>query len=187
MKKYDIIVADPPWHYSASVKMHKQVDEVYKTMKLKDMMKIDVGKLCKGSTLLFMWTTGPKMNEAMQLFDAWGFQYKTVAYVWKKGNHKNMGRYSMSQCEYVLVGKRKGPGSFAPEVWNVPQFWSSEPTGHSGKPEQIQDRIERTWGPNKEKLELFARRFRKDWDCVGNEINGLLEEFVEGKKIGRLR
>ena len=110
MKKYDIIVADPPWHYSASVKMHKQVSEHYKTMKLKDMMKIDISPLCKGSTLLFMWTTGPKMNEAMQLFEAWGFQYKTVAYVWKKGNHKNMGRYSMSQCEYVLVGKRRALG-----------------------------------------------------------------------------
>jgi N6-adenosine-specific RNA methylase IME4 len=183
MNKYDVIIADPPWHYGASVNMGgKQVSELYKTMKLKEMMKIDISPIVKPSTLLFMWTTGPKMNEALQLIEAWGFQYKTVAYVWKKGTHKNMGRYSMSQCEYVLVSKRKGTGSFKPDVWNQPQMWDSAPTRHSAKPEKIQDRIETTWG-DRRRLELFARRFRKGWDCVGNEINGTLEDFLDGKHM----
>jgi len=180
--KYDIIVMDPPWHYSASVKMHEQVGKLYKTMKLKPMMEIPVHKMCKPSTILFMWTTGPKMNEAIKLMNAWGFTYKTVAYVWKKGTHKNMGRYSMSQCEYVLAATRKGK-QMKPVVWNEPQFIDVQGTGHSSKPEVVQDKIERTWGQDKSCCEVFARRFRKGWDCIGNEINGTLEDFLEGEKL----
>lgn len=34
--------------------------------------------------LLFMWTTGPQMANAIELGEAWGFEYKTIAFVWDK-------------------------------------------------------------------------------------------------------
>lgn len=42
---------------------------------------------------------------------------------------------------------------------------------HSRKPEDVQDRIEQLFdGPY---VELFARRQRSGWLCLGNEIDGL--------------
>jgi len=40
---------------------------------------------------------------------------------------------------------------------------------HSAKPEDLQDSLE-TMFPNSNKLELFARRLRTDWVCLGNEV-----------------
>jgi len=40
---------------------------------------------------------------------------------------------------------------------------------HSAKPEHLQDSLE-TMFPSTEKLELFARRIRPNWTCLGNEV-----------------
>jgi len=42
---------------------------------------------------------------------------------------------------------------------------------HSQKPEFFQDMIESQ--SDKPRIELFARRSRLGWDCIGNEINGI--------------
>ena len=34
-----------------------------------------------------------------------------------------------------------------------------------------------------EKLELFARRYRDGWDCLGLELNGTIQDFLAGKEI----
>lgn len=41
--------------------------------------------------------------------------------------------------------------------------------GHSSKPENLQDSLDLMF-PRGKKLELFARRHRKGWVCLGNEI-----------------
>ena len=40
---------------------------------------------------------------------------------------------------------------------------------HSAKPEHLQDSLEIMF-PQGKKLELFARRVRPDWTCLGNEV-----------------
>lgn len=40
---------------------------------------------------------------------------------------------------------------------------------HSAKPENLQDSLEIMF-PNSNKLELFARRLRINWKCLGNEV-----------------
>jgi len=44
--------------------------------------------------------------------------------------------------------------------------------GHSTKPEHLQNSLEIMF-PSANKLELFARRVRPNWECLGNEIDGL--------------
>lgn len=47
-----------------------------------------------------------------------------------------------------------------------------ENKGHSIKPEILQDRLEIMF-PQAKMIEMFARRQRKNWTCLGNEIDGL--------------
>jgi N6-adenosine-specific RNA methylase IME4 len=42
---------------------------------------------------------------------------------------------------------------------------------HSSKPEHLQNSLEIMF-PQSQKLEMFARRVRSDWTCLGNEIDG---------------
>ena len=60
----------------------------------------------------------------------------------------------------LLQNKSQRSVSFAPNL------------KHSAKPEHLQNALELMF-PEGNKIELFARRQRPDWICLGNEINGL--------------
>ena len=44
--------------------------------------------------------------------------------------------------------------------------------GHSIKPEALHDSLELMFGKDANKIELFARRPKTGWTCLGNEIDG---------------
>ena len=54
---------------------------------------------------------------------------------------------------------------------------------HSTKPEDLQDSLDLMFGEEVAKLELFARRLRPGWDCVGNEIGEKLDIRDSLKKL----
>ena len=47
-----------------------------------------------------MWATFPQIADALRVMEAWGFEYKTCAFVWIKKNRKSntnfwgMGAYT---------------------------------------------------------------------------------------------
>lgn len=175
MKKYDIILADPPWEYSGRIKSSNEkgythVTDHYPTMTGKEIMAMSdtIKNISKDNCLLLMWTTGPYMQYSIDVMKEWGFDYKTVAFVWEK-QRVNMGAYTMSSCEFVILGKKgKIPQRSAR---NVRQFLSEKRTRHSKKPEEIMDRIDSIFnGGGISKIELFARNSRSGWDSWGNEI-----------------
>ena len=40
-----------------------------------------------------MWATFPNITEAIKVMEAWGFTYKTAAFVWVKKNRKQGGNF----------------------------------------------------------------------------------------------
>lgn len=122
-KKYQVIYADPPWDYGGKMQydkttiksenegFHKKIflssaEFKYPTLKLKQLKELDVAGIAAEDCLLFMWTTGPQMANSIELGKAWGFEYKTIAFVWDKMVH-NPGRYTLSQTEFVLAFKKE--------------------------------------------------------------------------------
>ena len=86
-KKYNIIYADPPWRYEQR-KIPGGAEQHYPTMTLDDICNLPVEQLADKNCALFLWTTFPKLKEAFQVIDAWGFQYRTLAFLWLKQNRK---------------------------------------------------------------------------------------------------
>ena len=84
MKKYSVIYADPPWRYKVYSKkgLGRSAESHYPTMRLEDIKALPIGELAAKDCALFMWITFPCMQEAFQVLEAWGFQYKTTAFVW---------------------------------------------------------------------------------------------------------
>ena len=87
IQKYQAIYADPPWDYqqcrlSGSAKKH------YPTMRIEELCALPVAEIADRDCALFLWATFPQLPEALRLIQAWGFVYKTVAFVWLKQNRK---------------------------------------------------------------------------------------------------
>ena len=116
--------------------------------------------------LLFMWTSSPHLDQAIELGKAWGFQWSTIGFVWDK-QRVNPGYYTMSQCELCLIFKRgKIPQPRGRR--DIRQLVSELRGAHSAKPDEVRKRIEAMF-PKQAKIELFARTKARGWDCWGDE------------------
>jgi N6-adenosine-specific RNA methylase IME4 len=175
MTKYSIIYADPPWDYKGQTQHNGKGGQEtggaikhYSCMKLSELKTLPVNDLADEDCLLFMWTSSPHLDQAIELLKAWGFSYATVAFVWDKVK-VNPGFYTMSQCEIVLVGK-KGKIPSPRGSRNTRQFLSEVRGKHSEKPDEIRARIEEMF-PSQRKLEMFARKSSEGWDVFGDEVD----------------
>lgn len=182
-RKYKIIYADPPWTYRVWNKKGKGRTAVhhYQTQATNDLAKMDIEEISDKDAALFMWVTFPLLNDGLLLGKAWGFQYKTVAFVWIKQNKNNdrlflgMGHYTRANAEIVLLFT-KGK-SLKRCARNVAQVVISKIGRHSQKPAEIRNRIVRLFGALP-RIELFARKNPemflddeyKGWDVFGNDV-----------------
>ena len=183
-KKFDIIYADPPWHYNGKLqfdKSSKSAEKIdlsksifissatfkYPTLKTSELMKIPIHEIAKDDCLLFMWTSNPHLAQAIELGEAWGFEYRTVAFVWDKMVH-NPGQYTLSYCELCLLFKR-GRIPQPRGARNVKQLIRSPRGKHSEKPIKVLQGIEKMF-PTQKRIELFARKKTKDWSVWGLDV-----------------
>lgn len=177
--KFDILYVDAPWSYRGLVQTGGQkgkycsgAHRYYPTMSLDNLKALDIRSVCKRDCLIFMWATGPNLDQAIELMGAWGFRYATVGFVWEK-KATNPGAYTMSSVELCLIGKR-GNIPKPRGARNVRQFVAELRTSHSTKPEEVRKRIEEMF-PSQQKLELFARKRTEGWAVWGNEVSADIE------------
>ena len=119
---YEIIYADPPWRYSAK-KVQGAAENHYPTMSIDELCALPVAELAAKDSALFMWATFPQLPEALRLIRAWGFTYKSVAFVWLKKNKK---ADETRDKIVALMGDRPRVELFArqtPPGWDV---WGNE-------------------------------------------------------------
>lgn len=183
-KKYDIIYADPPWDYNGKLQFDKSSTSKenldtdkkifissasfkYPTLKTTELMKLQVPAISADNCLLFMWATNPHLAQAIELGESWGFEYKTVAFIWDKMNH-NPGKYTLSNCELCLVFKH-GKIPTPRGARNIQQLVHIPRTKHSEKPKEIRDNIVKMF-PVQTKIELFAREHCPGWDVWGLDV-----------------
>jgi len=122
-----------------------------------------------------MWTTSPHLVHAIELGNAWGFEYRTVAFVWDKMVH-NPGKYTLSNCELCLVFKR-GRIPTPRGARNIQQLIRVPRGKHSEKPVEVLHAIEKMF-PFQQRIELFARKKLPGWEAWGLEVPAKQEDLV---------
>ena len=103
-KRYGVILADPPWRfevYSEDTGQGRAAEAHYPTMAQESIAELPVGSIAADDCVLFMWTTGPTMPQALDLLRAWGFAYKSQC-IWGKDNI-GLGFWFRNQHEILLV------------------------------------------------------------------------------------
>lgn len=170
--EYGVVMADCPWSYNDKMKGHSfSLDHEYVTQPLSWIKSLSVGQLCVPNAALFMWAVSPQLPEAIDVMRAWGFAFKTVAFVWSKVHTSgkdvvNLGKWTMGNVEMCLLGVKGRPSRICK---NVRQLVRAVRTAHSRKPAEVRSRIDTLMGADLTRLELFARGDAPDgWDRYGN-------------------
>lgn len=170
-KKYGIIYADPPWRYERK-RGSGVAENHYPTMSMEEIGNLPVERIADKNCVLFLWATFPQLDMALAVIQAWGFQYKTVAFVWLKQTRVShqwffgMGNWTRSNAEICLLATRGKPKR---QSASVHQFIISPIQSHSQKPEIAREKIVELMG-SLPRIELFAREKPNGWDVWGNEV-----------------
>jgi N6-adenosine-specific RNA methylase IME4/ParB-like chromosome segregation protein Spo0J len=167
-RKYPLILADPPWTfsaYNAESGIGGAADEHYPLMTHEEICALGVGALTTRNALLFLWAPSVILKEALAVIEAWGFECLTTI-VWVK-DRSNQGYWVKNLHEFLIIARRGDFPTPTPalrplSVINAPR------REHSRKPDEAYELIERMY-PELPKIELFARSARKGWNSWGNQ------------------
>lgn len=176
---YDVIYADPPWNYPQQRPggMNNAADH-YDVMSLAEIAMLPEWGLLNKPGVVFMWTTGPMLEESLRLGEHLGLHYRGIEFVWVKTKKDGspMGAAGVRPSivkpltELVLGFSNKRTGRPLPLASeSVVQTVFAPKREHSRKPDEVAERIESLY-PNASKLEMFARTTRPGWDVFGNEV-----------------
>jgi N6-adenosine-specific RNA methylase IME4 len=141
-------------------------------MSIEELCQLPVNALADKDSVLLMWATFPQLSEALRLIQAWGFVYKTVAFVWLKKNKVadswfyGLGFWTRGNAEICLLATKGKPKR---ESAGIHQFIISPIEQHSKKPDITRDKIVQLMG-DVPRIELFARQVPDGWDVWGNEV-----------------
>ena len=185
-KKYSVIYADPPWKYVtySGNGLARSADHHYPTMTVPEICSLRVRDIAEDNCVLFLWVTMPCLFKSPDVIKAWGFEFKTVAFVWVKQNPRSdslfwgMGHWTRSNAELCLLCTRGSPKRISARVHQVIVSHVQE---HSRKPEEVRNRIVELMG-DIPRIELFARRRTDGWDCWGNEVESDIK--IKSEKTG---
>jgi N6-adenosine-specific RNA methylase IME4 len=150
---FNVLLADPPWRYEHPISDSRKIENQYPTLEVEEIAALEPP--AAPDAVLFLWATVPMNAKALDVMEAWGFEYRTG--YWTRGRH-----------ELLLVGVRGQP--VVPDAGDKPDSVIEAPRGkHSEKPSEVYDLIETAF-PEHAYLELFARTGREGWASWGNEI-----------------
>lgn len=189
MNKFDLIYADPPWYWkSRSQKGEgRSAKNHYSVMTLQEIKDLPIASISADRSVLVLWAIDPMLPQALELMDAWGFEYKTVVFYWIKTNQKSpgyftgLGYYTRANPEQAILGTRKkdraagiSGGGISRVRKDIRRLIVSPRGRHSEKPEEARLRLEQLFG-DVSRIELFARSRRPGWAAWGNQVEGSIQ------------
>ena len=187
---YRAIVADPPWHFRARTALQmsnwtsrRDAEKHYSVLGVDDIKALPVREIAMKDAHLFLWVTGPCLQQGFEVIKAWGFRYSAVAFTWIKLKrsfdamqlrvlptlesdlHVGLGLTTRKNAEFCLLARRGNARRISKSVREVILAPVRE---HSRKPDEAYHRVRQYCaGPY---IDLFARAPRDGWDVWGDEV-----------------
>ncbi len=176
---FDVVYADPPWKYDNTTKKRGAAERHYHTTGDMDLAAMRIP--AASDAVMFMWATFPKLEDCITLMRAWGFEYRTLAFIWVKANKAatdspfwGMGNWTRANAEICLLGTRGTPkrqGKGVHQLIVEPEIITDPVMQHSRKPACVRDKIVELMG-DVPRLEMFAREATPGWSVFGDEAPG---------------
>jgi N6-adenosine-specific RNA methylase IME4 len=161
-RRFGCIYVDPPWLYDNQA-TRAAAGNHYTGLTVAQLCELPVRELAADDAHLHLWVTNAFLFEAPKLFDAWGFEFRSML-VWVKPQ-MGLGNYWWNSHEIMMTAVRDD------SVFNDNSFESvlkCKRGAHSAKPEQVRHMIERV--SNGPFLEMFGRRAVPGWTVWGDQV-----------------
>ncbi len=185
-KKYKVIVADPPWK-TRDVKtggsMNSGAAAKYRVTTTYDLCCMPIRYMLEPDSILIMWYLGCMPEDAHQLAKAWGFNrfLNVNGFIWgkktKKGlTHMSMGHFTRACTESAMIYYNGNLSNIIKDKSIRAYFEAPMPVDdngkyiHSAKPDEFYDLIDRLVGTDCNRLDMFARKERDNFDSFGDEL-----------------
>lgn len=166
---FSVLCADPPWRFGDKLPGNgRGAVKHYGCLPVNEIQRFPL-PLLADDCVLFLWRVAAMQEEALAVVRTWGFVPKSEL-VWRKltinGNvHFGMGRTVRMAHETCIIATRGRPKPMSRSERSV---FNATVWRHSEKPDEFYHIVERLYaGPY---CELFARRQRPGWTCLGNEV-----------------
>ncbi len=172
---FNLILADPPWKFKTYSPKGMGRSPKYPLMTIEELKKLNVTSLAAKNCILFGWVTDPFLKIGIEVFESWGFSYKTVGFYWvktKNGKYtQTKGYYTRGNPEQCLIFTKGSPPKRLDK--GVSKLLVSDVGPHSRKPDEVYDRIDLLYGPDfGPRVELFATKKRAGYTSLGYDIDG---------------
>lgn len=168
---FKAMIIDPPWEFEIwSVRGNAKTN--YDLLPIDELCALPISDLGAKDSVIFLWSTNPKLREALTVLDAWGWNYRTK-FPWIKTTegHKldyGTGYWARGVSEDIMIATRGNIS--APRLEGFLGLIGPN-VEHSRKPQDIHYLAESTTvGPY---LEVFGRYQRPGWTVFGNDNRGL--------------
>lgn len=181
--KFRVICADPPYSFKDKLSMSdvsRGAESNYSILSISDLKKLPIKDISENDAILALWCPSSLLKEGLDIMNIWGFEFKQT-HIWVKTKQEikntdlnsclsfGMGRLFRQTHEVVLLGTK---GKIYNHLKNKSQrsvhFFPA--TKHSSKPENLQNMLDKMF-PEGNRIELFARRKKLNWLCLGNDPN----------------
>lgn len=93
MYRFPVIYADPPWSFEtySDKGKGKSPDNHYPVLDISELCRLPVADVASPNAVLFLWVTWPGLFKwAPALLEAWGFEYRTMGFMWAKYNKRGV-------------------------------------------------------------------------------------------------
>ena len=172
--EFSVIMVDPPFRNYGQLDNSNNVDGCNMTVSDDELFALPVGKIAATSSLLLLWCNGTTMPRAVALCKAWGFEYKTVTFVWVETDQEpessGFGHFTEPGTKFLLLATKGDGSSLIVERLNQ----ASTRTEHAKKPHEIRNVVDTTTGHNCKlrKLELYSHtEADTTWSVWGPQIS----------------
>ncbi len=175
---FSVVVADNPWEFGDKLPGVRGAESHYPCMTTEDLCNLKLPPIADDA-VLFQWSVASMLEDAIMVTAAWDFDLKTQL-VWVKTKNGivddtveetdlafGMGRSVRGAHETCLIATR---GKYSKLITNhsIRSVMFAPREEHSKKPDKFYELVESlVSGP---RVELFARRHRDGWTCLGNEL-----------------
>lgn len=172
-RRFDVIVADPPWPNCTNWTLSEHA--FYPRMRVTEICALPVADLAAERSLLFLWCTSMFLLDAIRALQSWGFRFCGYAFIWVKRTkngkpaHGFGPTYYTAKCTELVIMGSKGAAPIAQQ--HVVDLLDTQRREHSRKPDEFWHSLHRYLGDTyPRRVELFAREKRKGWATWGNEV-----------------